>query len=176
MNDEREEENRFFECAINHLKYSALSLSKEEGEKYCFIYFHDFFISGLLNRDFFENRNDKKIIIISTSRMKPLALFYLNNLTNVLAIIDASESVRLIIEKVRSIHRDIETYKEYDKDPFSNSLSGHEVKMLTMILDGNSIQYIARRLNVPIKTAYGHSHVIAKKLGVRKLHDLIIAR
>jgi len=174
MDDERNVENRFFECAINHLKMSAFEFNKEESEIYCFIYFHRYFIRDFLEKDFFEHRRGKKIIIISTSGMKSIAVFYLQHVTNVLAIVDASESVKGIIEKVRGIHRNIELYKGYGHNP--ESLSVHQIKMLAMILDGKSIQHIAKHLNVPIKTAYGHSHAIAKKMGVRKVHDLIITR
>ena len=171
---EREGENRFFECASNHLKASAFKFNKEVCENYFFIYFHEFFIRDYLKNNFLEKIQSKKIIIICTSKMQSLAKFYLHHFTNVLAIIDASKSVQFIINEVRDIHGDKIPCREGDNS--CGELTMYEFNMLVMMLDGNSIQYIARRLNVPIKTAYGHSHVIAKKMGVRKVHDLIIAR
>ncbi|MBP1000591.1 LuxR C-terminal-related transcriptional regulator [Serratia fonticola] len=174
MDEGRTGKNQFFECAIAQLKKTIFKYGTEEGENYCFIYFHVLFIRFFLKRDFLSTQRDKKIIIISTTEMQSLALFYYQQFSNVLAIIDASESVQNIIDVVR------ETYREKTRRVLAEStikaLTVREFTILLMILNGSDIHSIARRLNIAIKTVYAHGYSVAKKMGVRKVHDLIIFR
>ncbi|WP_218833277.1 hypothetical protein, partial [Serratia fonticola] len=73
MDEGRTGKNQFFECAIAQLKKTIFKYGAEEGENYCFIYFHVLFIRFFLKRDFLSTQRDKKIIIISTTEMQSLA-------------------------------------------------------------------------------------------------------
>ncbi|NXZ90138.1 hypothetical protein HZI31_22505 [Serratia fonticola] len=174
MNEDRKSQNQFFECGIIHLKKAIFKYDPEEGEKYCFIYFHALFICFFLKKDFLLHQRDKKIIIISTTEMQSLALFYYQRFSNVLAIIDASESVQSIINVIREMHR--KKTRHMPTESNVKSLSFREFNILLMILNGSNAHSIARRLNIAIKTVYAHGYTVAKKMGVRKIHDLIIFR
>lgn len=174
MDEDRKGKNQFFECAIIHLKKTIFKCNSEEGESYCFIYFHALFIRFFLKRDFLSIQRDKKIIIISTTEMQSLALFYYQHFSNVLAIIDASESVQNIIEVVRERHRKKTRFMLAENN--IKALTAREFNILLLILNGSNAHSIARRLNITIKTVYAHGYTVAKKMGVRKVHDLIIFR
>ena len=174
MDEDRKGKNQFFECAILHLKKTIFKYNPEEGENYFFIYFHTLFIRFFLKRDFLSIQKNKKIIIISTTEMQPIALVYYRSFSNVLAIVDASESVHSIIEVVRETHREKIRFMLAESNV--KALTTREFTILLMILNGSDVLSIARRLNIAKKTVYTHSYSVAKKMGVRKIHDLIIFR
>nr|WP_279079773.1 hypothetical protein [Hafnia alvei] len=164
--------NVFFELAVENLKVSALNFDDKEFEDYIFLYFHQYLIRFYLDECFFEGRN-KKYIIITSSVMKPLALFYFQRFSNIYSIMDATDSLHNIISRVNEIHQN--KTRRLFCEINATALTWCEFKILSMRLAGNRTSYISASLNIPIKKVYWHDKVLTKKIGVRKLYELIIS-
>lgn len=164
--------NFFFELAVEDLKASELNFDNKMPEGYIFIYFHQYLVRFYLDDCFFEEKN-KKFIIITSSMMKPLALFYFQRFSNIYSIMDATDSLHNIISRVREIHQN-KKRRLFCKINVT-ALTWIEFKILSMRLSGNRTSYIATSLNIPIKKIYWHDKVLTKKIGVRKLYQLILS-
>ncbi|KKI41548.1 hypothetical protein XK86_20135 [Hafnia alvei] len=173
MNLDGKLNNVFFEFAIHNLKKSELNFDNKWDEDHVFIYFHQSFIVSYLDENFFKEKNCK-FILITSLQMRPLALFYFQRFSNIYAIIDATDSLCNIISRIH------ETSQTNTRKVFceinSKALTWCEFRILSMRLTGNRTSYIATSLNMPIKKVYWHDKVLTKKIGVRKLYELILAR
>ncbi|ELP5717685.1 LuxR C-terminal-related transcriptional regulator (plasmid) [Enterobacter asburiae] len=170
MDDEGKQTNVFFEHGVSSLKSLINGVNQESMEKIKFVFFHTADINSLLSHRFDNNDLDKKYIIISTAVMKPIAMYFYARYTNILAVLDASESVQRIAERVTlsclSSKREI-----YGKKRI-RALTNREFLLLSLTMKGFDIWKIAMILNISMKKAYSCRMIVCQKMGVRKMAHL----
>lgn len=104
----------------------------------------------------------------------PCGTIFFNYFSKILTIANASDSVDLLIKKINYIHQN--EIRLAPKKVNAKALSITEFNILSMTLSGKKVKEIASRLNLTIKKTYAHNHNIAKKMGVRKIHDLLMIK
>ncbi|MGY3306976.1 hypothetical protein ACVW06_000001 [Pantoea ananatis] len=172
MDDITKGKNIFFDLGIKELKKKVPHSITNNRRGISFIYFHDVFLKNYLNQDLI-NRKHKRIVIISTQRMMPLALYYYRHFWNVVAVIDAKSSLQKITEIIENVCfcgiRNVS-----DKECVGR-LSSFEYNILKMRLDGFDATQVTKKLDINLKQYYQHSERLSKKMGVRKFHYLNIS-
>lgn len=172
MEDTSKGKNVFFELGVKEIKKMVPGFFKDNKRGLSFIYFHDVLIKKLLNQEII-NKKHKRVVIVSTQRMMPLALYYYRNYWNVVAVIDATSSIQRVLQVIESYYFNTLKFTT-DKDSYSD-LSQYEYMILKLMLNGNDIIKVIDELNIDRKQYYNYSRMISKKMGVKRLYHLNIS-
>ncbi|HDC4811430.1 TPA: Vi polysaccharide biosynthesis protein TviA [Enterobacter cloacae] len=123
---------------------------------------------------FSRNKNiNKIIIIISSSRLMPLALFWLDNIKNVIAVFDTSTSVSEMIKKINLYRRNGDKITAGRRECNFKISNKDTMKMKYFLTESGMEELQDRFMNSP-STLYRWRKEIALKFGVRDPRYLLL--
>ncbi len=137
--------------------------------------FHIFALANIVieNRDFFEQRRNKTIVLTSGTPHARLLEGY--------AQVNISGSQSQIEAAIRSLHTSAhgEVSRGGGERPSPHDeprevLSSREVEVLRLVVEGLINKEIADRLNISLSTVISHRKNIVDKLGIRSVAGLTI--
>lgn len=130
---------------------------------------------SLRNTLIFFSRNkdiNKIIIIISSSRLMPLALFWLDNIKNVIAVFDTSTPVPEMIKKI-SLYRNGDKITAGRRE-CSFKISNKDIMKMKYFLTESGMEELQDRFMNSPSTLYRWRKEVALKFGVRDPRYLLL--
>lgn len=153
--------------------YTSFSQLKSSGFK---SYFHYFVVTDIViqNRDFFEKNKIKTIVLTATvvdGSLSDFHCLYVN--------LPEKELVRtvLMLEQYAHAHGErlpSESKKMQDRIFRAKVLTGREIEVLSLIVQGYINKEIAEQLHISITTVITHRKNIMDKLGMKSVSALTI--
>ena len=123
---------------------------------------------------FSRNKNiNKIIIIISSSRLMPLALFWLDNIKNVIAVFDTSTSVSEMIKKISLYRRNGDKITAGRRE-CNFKISNKDIMKMKYFLTESGMEELQDRFMNSPSTLYRWRKEIALKFGVRDPRYLLL--
>ena len=139
---------------------------------YSFIQFESLKNLNLLSENDLQKHPIKNIVIVSSSMLLPLALYYQKNTDHVLAVFKDTFPVGKVIAELSMSAVYLNNYqsKRWCGHP---TLTSREVALLNLFVSGYSISQLAVELSIPVKTVYSRLEYIKNKMRVRRLRNII---
>lgn len=125
-------------------------------------------LKEVVSSSWMESSDSGKVLIISNTRLFPLAKYYQNKNRNIIAICTESESLKVLGDFCSG-----RLMGKIDTDYPKPHLSEKEFISLRYALNGVSAKEQARSMGVCAKTAFAFRYNVAKKLQVKKLSHLL---
>ncbi|MFS3596287.1 Vi polysaccharide biosynthesis protein TviA [Citrobacter braakii] len=124
---------------------------------------------------FFSRNKDinKIIIIISSSRLMPLALFWLDNIKNVIAVFDTSTPVSEMIKKISLYRRNGDKITAGRRE-CNFKISNKDIMKMKYFLTESGMEELQDRFMNSPSTLYRWRKEIALKFGVRDPRYLLL--
>lgn len=145
----------------------------ESGDKnaYHFVDLNRFYLINILKSGVSNYSPSKKHIIFSERGLMPLAFFYFKNISSVVSVFESGMKIKDISQWLLET-RGLKTPPPSLKGV--RCLSHSEIYIMRKVMTGESISSLASSLDVSDKTIYSRKLIIAGKLGIRRLEDLLI--
>ncbi|AHG22724.1 hypothetical protein Z042_08780 [Chania multitudinisentens RB-25] len=134
---------------------------------YLFVDFSFTNIAALSSYEWIVSLSRYKVILISDVRLLPLAAFFQERFTEIVAIFTCHDSIEHIGFFIKTYDNGQER-KEVNIEPLSEA----EFLCMSNILKGVSVSMEAKIKKLHVKTIYSRRRKVGEKLGVRKLSSL----
>ncbi|MBH2712869.1 hypothetical protein I5L07_21820 [Serratia marcescens] len=163
--------NIFFNTGVEMLKNELILHGNERFKYAIFIDFNKYILRELLPDRFLKITSSHEVVIITSPQLRALALYYIKNIKNVIAVIDANKPLSDILNELLPItHNEEHSTSNIQSGSY---LTSKEIFLLTSLLNGKPAYRLARDLSRSRKTIYSHKVNLSRKLKVKKLEHLI---